>query len=347
MSSPTPSRAAPCAPGAGPRGLPPFPTGWYLAAFSDELRPGDVLSRTLCGQEVVLFRAQSGSPSVLDAYCPHLGAHLGHGGKVVGETLRCPFHGFCFDTQGACTSTGYGTRPPPRARLRRWPLLERNGALLVYFDASGAAPSWEPPAYEHEDWTPVRWNRRPLRSHPQETSENSADLGHFRWIHGYRDEALLGTHVEGPYFGTRVAFSRGRVRTEIAIHVWGLGVSVVDVAVPEYGLSNRHYVYSTPTDGTQVAFQVACQTQVSTLAQGLGRLVPRAARRALAGVINVLSLRGLVADSGQDFPIWENKRFIHPPALAEGDGPVGRFRQWARQFYPEARAEQAEARRSA
>ena len=35
----------------------------------------------------------------------------------------------------------------------------------------------------------------------------------------------------------------------------------------------------------------------------------------------------------QDRAIWENKIWLPVPALAEGDGPIGRYRQWARQFY--------------
>jgi hypothetical protein len=35
----------------------------------------------------------------------------------------------------------------------------------------------------------------------------------------------------------------------------------------------------------------------------------------------------------QDFDIWKNKTYMHPPALARGDGPVGQYRAWSRQFY--------------
>jgi len=44
-------------------------------------------------------------------------------------------------------------------------------------------------------------------------------------------------------------------------------------------------------------------------------------------------LNGFVADAAKDFPIWEHKRFTQPPALARGDGPIGKYRQWAKQFY--------------
>ncbi|HEX4462497.1 MAG TPA: (2Fe-2S)-binding protein, partial [Polyangia bacterium] len=43
----------------------------------------------------------------------------------------------------------------------------------------------------------------------------------------------------------------------------------------------------------------------------------------------------------QDIPIWEHKTYLEPPALCDGDGPVGLFRKWSRQFYsiPSAPAE--------
>ena len=43
----------------------------------------------------------------------------------------------------------------------------------------------------------------------------------------------------------------------------------------------------------------------------------------------------------QDIPIWENKIQHEHPLLCDGDGPIGVFRRWSRQFYcwpEEARA---------
>src|SRR5437870_2386164 len=94
----------------------PFPNSWYCVAFSDELPPGKIVTRTLAGHELVIFRTKSGQPCVMDAFCPHLGAHLGLGGTVVSEEIRCLFHHFRFDTSGTCVATGYGTKPPPTAR---------------------------------------------------------------------------------------------------------------------------------------------------------------------------------------------------------------------------------------
>ena len=55
---------------------------------------------TYLGQDLVLFRGEDGIARVFDAYCPHLGAHLGIGGRVCGDGLACPFHGWRFDGEG-------------------------------------------------------------------------------------------------------------------------------------------------------------------------------------------------------------------------------------------------------
>jgi hypothetical protein len=38
-------------------------------------------------------------------------------------------------------------------------------------------------------------------------------------------------------------------------------------------------------------------------------------------------------DFAADIRIWENKRYQDPPRLVAGDGPIGPYRKWARQFY--------------
>ena len=48
---------------------------------------------------------------IVDAYCPHLGANLGVGGRVHGNCIECPFHGWQFDGEtGQCTSIPYADK---------------------------------------------------------------------------------------------------------------------------------------------------------------------------------------------------------------------------------------------
>src|SRR4051794_22201990 len=64
-----------------------FPTGWFIVGFASELAPGAVKRVHYFGEEMVLFRTESGEVHVLDAYCQHLGANMGVGGTVEGENI--------------------------------------------------------------------------------------------------------------------------------------------------------------------------------------------------------------------------------------------------------------------
>ena len=66
----------------------PMPFGWFRVSESEELARGAERAVHSAGRELVVFRGEDGEAHVLDAHCPHLGAHLGHGGRVVENTIR-------------------------------------------------------------------------------------------------------------------------------------------------------------------------------------------------------------------------------------------------------------------
>ena len=93
-----------------------IPFGWYVVDYSNELKPGDVKAVRYFAQDQVLFRTESGEVSMLDAYCPHLGAHLGHGGIINGECIECPFHAWRWKTDGKIGEIPYAKNIPPKAK---------------------------------------------------------------------------------------------------------------------------------------------------------------------------------------------------------------------------------------
>lgn len=333
----------------------PYPSGWYALAFSDELTRGATLARTFAGVELVLFRTASGRACAMEAYCPHLGAHLGYGGRVEGELLRCPFHGFRFDIGGHCVATGYGTKPPPAARMRPWPLREVNGILLGGLAAGGGAPSWEVPQLDTGGWSRLVHQRFVLTAHPQETTENSVDLGHFAAVHHYQSVRMRRAVVtDGPYLSTAYGAQRAapllgrvwpglRVDFEFETHIFGLGYSLVEMRVLGLDVRARLWVLPTPLDGERIALHLAASGDGGHDVHPWLRWLPGTLRAALIA----RGLRaGLIADARQDFAIWQHKRYVERPALAGGDGPIGEYRAWAAQFYeaspaPRLRAAQA------
>ena len=67
----------------------PIPSSWYAVVDSGELERGQVLPLELLGRKLVAMRTEDGTASVLEAFCPHLGAHLGYGGVVEGSRNSC------------------------------------------------------------------------------------------------------------------------------------------------------------------------------------------------------------------------------------------------------------------
>ena len=125
----------------------PIPVGWYFIDYADTLKAGEMRNVFVFDQEWVLFRTESGKPGMTDPYCPHLGAHLGHGGKVCGEHIRCPFHHWEYDTEGWCKNIPYAKLMPPIAKkqaiLRALPMVEKYGMMWAWYH-----PKCEPPSFE-------------------------------------------------------------------------------------------------------------------------------------------------------------------------------------------------------
>ncbi len=189
------------------------------------------------------------------------------------------------------------------------------------------------PALGTAGWTPLIYKSFILNDHPQETTENSVDLGHFTHVHKYRDPRTLKEfESNGPYLSTGYAVKRalslfgiqiGEYDFEFETQIYGLGYSLVNVRVPLFRVVARMWVLPTSIDEQQIQLRLALRmkkwpTPFGALAS------PWMARYILAGYVH---------DARQDFPIWENKRYTDPPALAQGDGPIGKYRQWAKQFY--------------
>ena len=166
---------------------PEFPMGWFSVARSHELAIGEVKPVQAFDRELVLYRTRSGVPALQDAFCPHLGAHLGHEGRVIGETIRCPFHGWQFNADdGKCSHIPYCDDIPDRARVRTWHTEEKNGEVYVWFHPENIAPLWELPELPElgdPSWTVPRYTEHLVPAHVQDICENSCDPVHFAYVH--------------------------------------------------------------------------------------------------------------------------------------------------------------------
>lgn len=313
--------------------FPSFPRGWFVVGFSPDLAPGDVKTVHYFGEDIVLFRTASGVLSALDKTCPHLGAHLG-GGKVEGECLRCPFHEWAFDGSGKCVDIPYAPKIPPKAAVKTWHVLEQNGVIFAWYCPRGTEPDWRPPPLEEEGWTPnqvVRWE---LASHPQEIAENTVDCSHLKPVHHIDQCEVKSVEQKDHYMhvllqmvasGAPVEMPDEVHDVELDVTLYGIGNIVSTTRVLNAELRTRQRIYPTVVDVDRVAIFGVNNTAVMA--------DPDYTRD-----IDNLFYKAFLTDFPRDFPIWEKKVWLDKPLLAGGDGPIGRYRRWCRQFYdyPEA-----------
>jgi nitrite reductase/ring-hydroxylating ferredoxin subunit len=315
--------------------LPPYPRGWFAVASSDELQPGEVRAVHYFGQELVLFRSHTGMARVFDAYCPHLGAHLGHGGTVEGDELVCPFHGWRFGAEGACAGMPYGTRIPPAAKTRAWEVREQYGVILVWHSAKGDAPDWEMPGFDDANWTPSVSRSWVIKGHTQEVCENTADFGHFRFIHGTHLMRPLGeAQIDGPYFTIEMESDPEALVPELRLDhpttgghgfCFGPGLTAADLTATGSGLEAMQRLYVTPVDEERVELRGVVT---------VGKLEDPVATEEYAKGLS----QAVFEQWENDVPIWEHKVYRKTPALNDSESAIAVFRRWYEQFYSESEA---------
>ena len=305
----------------------PFPdtfSGWYRVAGSDEIAGRRARPVTAFGRELVAFRGEDGRARVFDAHCPHLGAHLGYGGLVEGNGVRCPFHGWCFDGAGACASIPYASKIPPRAQVRAWEAREIGGRVLVWYDEAGGPPAWQPPPAPERgspEWDGPAHHRRTVRTHVLEIGENLVDPAHFQTLHGVPTVPTTETAADGPTFRswTRLAQETPRGMALTRIETEGSGVGVWRVRF--LGIVETLLLFDlTPVGDGVVAIHLdfyISRAGGSTAGRGVG-----------ASMIDEIMYQ-----LDQDIPIWEHKIYRQEPLLVAGEGGIPAIRRWARAFY--------------
>ncbi|KAG8040295.1 hypothetical protein G9C98_000866 [Cotesia typhae] len=129
--------------------LPPvYPNGWFGILESSELAKGQVKHVSALGENFAVFRTQKGKVSIVDAYCPHLGANMAEGA---------------------------------------WHCREVNGIIFVWYHAELSDPEWELepiPQISDGSWRFQGRNDFHVSCHIQDIPENGADWAHLNAVHG-------------------------------------------------------------------------------------------------------------------------------------------------------------------
>lgn len=323
----------------------PMPFGWFQVLYSAELAPGDAMPIHYFGRELVAFRTEDGRAKVVDAFCPHMGAHLGYGirentgkgPKIVGDSIECPFHGWRWNGEGQCTHIPYAKNEPPRVKkgesiLGAWQVREVNQQILVWYHPQNEAPSWEPEAIpeaspDNTEWSAFKIHTWDINTHMQEMGENAVDAAHFHFVHGTDDvpEAAFQEfdgHERRGKFITKQPTPRGVVDGAIETKSFGAGLSIVRFS----GIYDTILLASvTPVEPEKTRAMYAF-------------LQPKATEDSLGQTVGKAIIANICQQMEEDQIIWDRKQYFEKPLLCDGDGPFAKYRRWYSQFLIEPSA---------
>jgi phenylpropionate dioxygenase-like ring-hydroxylating dioxygenase large terminal subunit len=322
------------------------PTGWFQVAWSDEIGVGDVRPMKYFDREMIAWRAESGQLTVMNAYCEHLGAHLGYGGTVHGEVLQCPFHGWQWNQQGRNVCIPYENRPNRGRRIKTYPTVERNESVYIWHDTEDREPFFDAPdvfaSFEDgssaADYCPQqRLFEQRLELHPQYVLENGVDFAHFKFVHNTPIVPVFTRHDFDDavsYVDFTITFEGDNqqkiddVRSGVEAINGGLGIAVTK----SWGMvDNRTISAITPVDEStsDVRFMVYISRPTGQATQRDPARAEAKAKQFGAEVIRQFQ---------QDIHIWSHQRYSDPPGLTGSElAGFTAIRQWAMRFYPDGK----------
>lgn len=303
----------------------PLPYGWFRAVDSSALAVGDVQPVLALDQHLVAWRDQLGQANVSSAFCPHLGAHLGYGGTVEDTTIRCPFHGWTFDSAGRNTSIPYSPEPNRAACLKSFPVVESGDMVLFWYHPDGSPPKWDVPIIDADrPPTSTPWRKKEWEYEVtwQDIAENGIDLAHLKVLHRMSEMPVLESYeADGPI---------AKIRTIQTLDAKA-GFEKIRLDSDEYGPG----FHVARIDGFFHADIVAALTPISPTRSRIAIQfsIVRQKHDHVTRMLEEFFFLELVRQFEQDAEIHVHKAYIPQPYLAKNDGPIMKFRKWAAQFY--------------
>lgn len=320
-----------------------YPTGWFQIGWSDEVACGEIKLLKYFGEDLILWRSEAGVLTAQDAYCLHLGGNIGVKGTVVGEEVKCPWHGWQWSQEGRNTDIPYSSlKCKPTLRLKTYQLVEWYGAVMVWHDILGRDPLWpldQIPELEGDGYFPMVPSCRVvhrIKSHPQMPLENSCDLFHVAFVHEGEIGDVVSLEFDGPYAIEQLGVTYGAKKesgtwltpdgqAKAIIHARMGGIGNTWLKFPPEFVPAIQIVNVTPVDDTysDYYFGMTSERGDDDATEPMGRNK------------KMIDLQMKVIE--QDFFTWENMKVLHAPNFAPEEAKnYSALRRWSRQFYPDA-----------
>lgn len=183
---------------------------WYAVSWADELKQ-EILARTVCAEEIIVYRCEDGAPAALEDLCCHRMLPLSHG-KLIGDRVQCGYHGLTFAPDGKCVAIPCQESIPPQARVRTYPVVEKHNLIWVWIgEAEQADPALVPDMHWADDpaWRGAGGVYH-LKCDYRLVIDNLMDLTHETYVHhgSIGNDAVVESPIRTEQHGDRVVVTR-------------------------------------------------------------------------------------------------------------------------------------------
>ncbi|HUB96004.1 MAG TPA: Rieske 2Fe-2S domain-containing protein [Stellaceae bacterium] len=206
------------------------------------------------GEELVLYRGESGKPALMQLRCAHRSLALDYG-RVEGDNLRCPYHGWLYDRGGQCLAQPAepeGSTFYEKIRLKSYKVQELSGLVFAYM---GPEPAPLLPHYDvlmmHEGVKDVQVQL--IHANWFNHVENIVDVSHLAWLHGYTFPAYGAKKVtyhweRTPYGANNVMNIEGIEDTHVSCYGFPTANRFSLPPIDQSGELVRSMIFRVPAD---------------------------------------------------------------------------------------------------
>lgn len=312
-----------------------YADGWYCLGPASAFSQRTAHELEIFGSEYLLIKSKEFEISVIERFCPHMGARLP--AALSFDQLVCPFHEWKWAPSGICVDVP-GLDSPPRIRIPKLETITRGGLVFV------RPPSTDSPSRNLrkvgpegflktlEDgvwWGPVWEDFGTFDIVQLDLIENVVDRQHFQSIHevtprAFRivsSEDFIGhIMVSTPAQNSAIYQDSVSSLTTRALY-YGPGVLYDEVRTIIGGVTMRakFIVANLPISQRRTSLSVGVWFE--PLKGWSDDFCKSMAGQYLSGV-----RQGLM----QDMPVWESRRRPDRPKLSKIDGPIYDARRWYR-----------------
>jgi len=183
---------------------------WYVAAWDHEIGR-NMLRRIILDEPVVFYRTTDGKAVALEDRCCHRQAQLSMG-KLIGNVVKCPYHGLEFDPSGTCVKIPSQDRIPSSAKVKSYPIVEKNHWIWIW---TGDPAKADPSLIEDFHWLDdPAWRYGGNYLHVESSYlllvENLLDTTHLPFLHptSLGTDAFARSELEVTREGDRIQVAR-------------------------------------------------------------------------------------------------------------------------------------------